>query len=122
LAARKLKWDAAVLLAISQRTQAEIVDNSQQQLIRHENLTPALQEIVSEIDNLFGDIQVASLTAYWRVGHRIGGHQAGAPDTVLGYHRLAKLPRQSIGDGARQQIALLRMAGLKDIAFPDSFH
>ena len=50
--------------------QAEIVDNSQQQ-IRHDNLTPALQEIVSEIDNLFGDIQVASLTAYWRVGHRI---------------------------------------------------
>ena len=51
--------------------QAEIVDNNQQQLVRHENLTPALQEVVSEIDNLFGDIQVASLTAYWRVGHRI---------------------------------------------------
>jgi hypothetical protein len=51
--------------------QAEIVDNNQQQLVRHDNLTPALQEIVSEIDNLFGDIQVASLTAYWRVGHRI---------------------------------------------------
>lgn len=51
--------------------QAEIVDNNQQQLVRHENLTPALQEVVSEIDNLFGDIQVASLTAYWRVGQRI---------------------------------------------------
>lgn len=51
--------------------QAEIVDNNQQQLVRHENLTPAMQEVVSEIDNLFGDIQVASLTAYWRVGQRI---------------------------------------------------
>ena len=50
--------------------QAEIVDNSQP-LVNHENLTPALQEIVSEIDSLFGDIQVASLTAYWRVGQRI---------------------------------------------------
>lgn len=51
--------------------QAEVVDNNQQQLVRHENLTPAMQEVVSEIDNLFGDIQVASLTAYWRVGQRI---------------------------------------------------
>ena len=51
--------------------QAEVVDNNQQQLVRHEHLTPAMQEVVSEIDNLFGDIQVASLTAYWRVGQRI---------------------------------------------------
>lgn len=51
--------------------QAEIVDANQAALARHENLTPAMQEAVAEIDSLFGDIQTASLTSYWRVGQKI---------------------------------------------------
>lgn len=36
-----------------------------------DNLTPALQDVVSEIENLFSDIQIASLTAFWQVGRLI---------------------------------------------------
>lgn len=34
-------------------------------------LTDELQNVVSEIDQIFGDVQVASLTAFWRVGRII---------------------------------------------------
>lgn len=34
-------------------------------------LTDELQGVVSEIDQIFGDVQVASLTAFWRVGRII---------------------------------------------------
>jgi len=34
-------------------------------------LTDELQSVVSEIDQIFGDVQVASLTAFWRVGRII---------------------------------------------------
>jgi hypothetical protein len=40
-------------------------------LVAQENLTPALQDVVTQIDNLFTDVQVANLTAYWRVGRLI---------------------------------------------------
>lgn len=39
-------------------------------LIEH-TLTEELQNVVSEIDQIFGDVQVASLTAFWRVGKLI---------------------------------------------------
>lgn len=35
------------------------------------NLTPALQAVVAEIEQIFGDIQIASLTSFWRVGRII---------------------------------------------------
>lgn len=34
-------------------------------------LTPELQAVVSEIDQIFGDVQIASLTSFWRVGRII---------------------------------------------------
>jgi hypothetical protein len=34
-------------------------------------LTDELQSVVAEIDQIFGDVQVASLTAFWRVGRMI---------------------------------------------------
>jgi len=34
-------------------------------------LTDELQSVVAEIDQIFGDVQVASLTAFWRVGKMI---------------------------------------------------
>ncbi len=62
--------------------QAEIVSaNTPEQALR-ENLTPALQEVVSEIDALFGDIQVASLTSFWRIGRLISDVQAN-PEKFL---------------------------------------
>ena len=36
-----------------------------------ETLTEDLQSVISEIDQIFGDVQVASLTAFWRVGRII---------------------------------------------------
>ncbi|NDC55236.1 MAG: hypothetical protein EBZ69_00110 [Alphaproteobacteria bacterium] len=36
-----------------------------------ETLTEDLQGVISEIDQIFGDVQVASLTAFWRVGRII---------------------------------------------------
>lgn len=38
-----------------------------QQLNEH-TLTDDLRDVVAEIDQIFGDVQVASLTAFWRVG------------------------------------------------------
>jgi hypothetical protein len=52
--------------------QAEIVESRNSPLLTAQtNLTPALQDVVSEIDNLFGDIQIANMTAFWRVGRLI---------------------------------------------------
>ena len=52
--------------------QAELVDARNSPLLTAQNnLTPALQDVVSEIDNLFGDIQIANMTAFWRVGRLI---------------------------------------------------
>ena len=34
-------------------------------------LTDEMQNVVSEIDQIFGDVQSASLTAFWRVGKLI---------------------------------------------------
>lgn len=36
-----------------------------------ETLTDDMQNVISEIDQIFGDVQVASLTAFWRVGRII---------------------------------------------------
>lgn len=36
-----------------------------------ETLTEDMQGVISEIDQIFGDVQVASLTAFWRVGRII---------------------------------------------------
>jgi hypothetical protein len=52
--------------------QAELVDARNSPLLTAQNnLTPALQDVVAEIDNLFGDIQIANMTAFWRVGRLI---------------------------------------------------
>ena len=45
-------------------------------------LTDELQSVVSEIDQIFGDVQVASLTAFWRVG-RIITDVKNNPDIYL---------------------------------------
>ena len=52
--------------------QAEIIDaRNSPYITAADNLTPALQDVVSEIENLFSDVQVASLTAFWQVGRLI---------------------------------------------------
>lgn len=63
--------------------QAEIVSatNSDMRVVQAQ-LTPALQEVVSEIDALFGDIQMASLTSFWRIGKLISDVQA-SPEQFL---------------------------------------
>lgn len=63
--------------------QAEIIDARNSPYIAEvENLTPALQDVVSEIDNLFSDVQVASLTSFWRVG-RLIAEVRGNPELYL---------------------------------------
>lgn len=63
--------------------QAEIVSSAQSDLrVVHTQLTPAMQEVVSEIDALFGDIQMASLTSFWRIGKLISDVQA-SPERFL---------------------------------------
>lgn len=63
--------------------QAELVSSARSDLqVVPANLTPALQEVVAEIDALFGDIQVASLTSFWRIGKLISDVQA-APERFL---------------------------------------
>ena len=55
----------------------ELIDANGTALIRAQgDLTPELQGVIAEIDNLFGDIQVASLTAFWRVGRLIATVEA----------------------------------------------
>jgi hypothetical protein len=51
------------------QTQGE-EDNVSTRLSEH-TLTSELRDVVSEIDQIFGDVQVASLTAFWRVGKLI---------------------------------------------------
>lgn len=45
-------------------------DNLAGRLAEH-TMTEELRDIVTEIDQIFGDVQVASLTAFWRVGKLI---------------------------------------------------
>lgn len=52
-------------VAIMQAESAAALELSQEQI---ESLTPRLREVIAEIDQIFGDVQVASLTAFWRVG------------------------------------------------------
>lgn len=57
--------------------QAEIVSAADSDMrVVQTQLTPAMQDVVSEIDALFGDIQVASLTSFWRIGKLISDVQA----------------------------------------------
>lgn len=56
--------------------QAEIVSSSAGVKAVHDQLTPEMQSVVAEIDALFGDIQVASLTSFWRIGKIISDVQA----------------------------------------------
>lgn len=49
-------------------------------------LTPALQRVVSQIDRLFGDVQVANISAFWSVGRLIAEVQ-GDPDKYLTAHQ-----------------------------------
>lgn len=64
--------------------QAELVSSADPSAAKiiHEQLTPEMQAVVSEIDSLFADIQVASLTAFWRIGKIISDVQA-EPDRFL---------------------------------------
>jgi len=39
--------------------------------LNEHSLTAELRDVVTEIDQIFGDVQVASLTAFWRVGKLI---------------------------------------------------
>jgi hypothetical protein len=63
--------------------QADLIESrNSPYLAAVENLTPALQDVVSEIDNLFSDAQTASLTAYWRIG-RLITEVKGDPEQYL---------------------------------------
>jgi hypothetical protein len=63
--------------------QAELIESrNSPYLVAVENLTPALQDVVSEIDHLFSDAQAASLTAYWRIG-RLITEVKGDPERYL---------------------------------------
>ena len=63
--------------------QADMVESRNSPLlVAFENLTPQLQDVVSEIDTLFSDAQTASLTAYWRIG-RLITEVKGDPDKYL---------------------------------------
>lgn len=59
-------------------TQAAAVRNADEQL----ELTPALQDVVSEIGTLLDDVQTASVTAYWNIG-RLITEVDGDPDKYL---------------------------------------
>jgi hypothetical protein len=63
-------------------------------------LTDELQNVVSEIDQIFGDVQVASLTAFWRVG-RIINDVKNNPDIYLTQEQ-----RNSNVDGASLLISI----------------
>lgn len=57
--------------------QGEIVPN-----INIDNCTIELQDVVSEIDQIFGDAQVSGLTAFWRIGQIIN-RVKNSPETYL---------------------------------------
>jgi hypothetical protein len=63
-------------------------------------LTDELQSVVSEIDQIFGDVQVASLTAFWRVG-KIITDVRNNPDIYLTQEQ-----RNSSVDGASLIISI----------------
>jgi len=63
--------------------QAEIANTRRAaQLTDTENMTPELRNVVGEIDQLFEDVQVASLNAYWNIGRLITEVQQ-QPDVYL---------------------------------------
>lgn len=63
--------------------QAEIANTRRTaQLTDTENMTPELRNVVGEIDQLFEDVQVASLNAYWNIGRLITEVQQ-QPDVYL---------------------------------------
>jgi len=63
--------------------QADMVESRNSPLlVATENLTPELQDVVSEIDGLFSDAQEASLRAYWRIGKLIS-EVKGDPERYL---------------------------------------
>lgn len=46
-------------------------ENNLTERLNEHTLTNELRDVVAEIDQIFGDVQVASLTAFWRVGKLI---------------------------------------------------
>ena len=63
--------------------QADLIESrNSPYLVAVENMTPALQDVVTEIDHLFSDAQAASLTAYWRIG-RLITEVKGDPEQYL---------------------------------------
>jgi hypothetical protein len=60
---------------------APVDEPAESRLVEH-TMTDELRGVVSEIDQIFGDVQVASLTAFWRVGKLITDVK-NAPDTYL---------------------------------------
>lgn len=70
------------------------------QIINVEHCTQELQDVVSEIDQIFSDAQYAGLTAFWRIGQLIN-RVKNAPETYL-------TPEQRSGhvDGASLLISI----------------
>lgn len=81
--------------ALSEKSADEVVVP-----INVENCTTELQEVVTEIDQIFGDAQVAGLTAFWRIGQLIN-RVKNSPETYL-------TPEQRAGhvDGASLIISI----------------
>jgi len=55
-------------MAAASQTALTATEPSALSMPAHADLKPALQRVVGEIDRLFGDIQTANVTTYWRVG------------------------------------------------------
>jgi hypothetical protein len=52
-------------IAVMQADATAAFELTQEQM---DSLTPRMREVIAEIDQIFGDVQAASLTAFWRVG------------------------------------------------------
>jgi hypothetical protein len=66
-------------IAVMQAEASAAFELTQEQV---DSLTPRMREVIAEIDQIFGDVQVASLTAFWRVG-KIITDVRNAPEEYL---------------------------------------
>lgn len=66
-------------IAVMQAEAAAAFELTQEQV---DSLTPRMREVIAEIDQIFGDVQVASLNAFWRVG-KIITDVRNAPEEYL---------------------------------------
>lgn len=68
--------------AVNAMTKKDVIEGEVVPNFNIDNCTTELQEVVTEIDQIFGDAQVSGLTAFWRIGQLINRVKT-SPETYL---------------------------------------